>query len=775
MARTIRLGLALLGLGLLLLLWHGFAPPPPASTPASPMASPPADGSAVLQADAAAPVATDQPAAAGGTTRRGLAPDPAPDTATLLVTTVWQNDRTPATGVRVGLHRSDADPLFERPTGTTDATGQHLFADLAPGKVTPTWWRGETEYGKSLLLVAGQRAEITLQIPTGMSARGRVVDELGHGVADAEIVIAGWGGGRAEVIGHSAGDGSFDLRGVACTCHIGARKPGHRPSAMRTFTTAEGAEVEFTILLVRGGGAIAGTVFDPAGTPVAGAVVRAGSTEQGNHNLPDGGNAMAPQCEYVRTDAAGRFLVASTLTGSVPLAVRDPGLAPWRQDVAVDAGRTTEVAVHLQHGATLTGRAVDRGGEPLAAVSIRVGEWRDLGNRSVRTAADGSYHLDGLAAGSSEAIASHDDHGTVRATLELIAGAAQRWDPVLGGGLQLRGRVLDENDRPVASVMVEADPDPRRAGDRWHGFASTDAEGHFVLRDVPEGRTLHLSFRRRMFPELHLDGVQAGADELQVRLPRPAWVHMRGSVRGPDGTVLANVTISPHLQDSRSGTPVETVDPATGAFELGPYPPGSYTLRIAAAGQPTLRLQRTLAPDETWDLGEVHFPRGGTLAVQLVGDRPMGPDLRASLYDAQGRYVTRLELAAGAGRSEPLVPGDYELQVSGKDSAAATPFTIRADRETRLDLPLLAAEPVAIEVTGPAETVLTGSVQVVVRDAAGRVCWRGNAWRRDDAPRASCLLPKGSYRVEASWRGLRGAGSVEVAGATSVTVALVPE
>src|SRR4029079_14024680 len=100
-------------------------------------------------------------------------------------------------------------------------------------------------------IVAGERTELTLTTKVGMNAKGRVVDGNGAPVADAEIVFADWEGGRADVLTHSADDGTFAVRGIDTHCHVGARKEGMRPSSLRQFTASEGATVEFTIVINR--------------------------------------------------------------------------------------------------------------------------------------------------------------------------------------------------------------------------------------------------------------------------------------------------------------------------------------------------------------------------------------------------------------------------------------------------------------------------------------------------------------------------------------------
>ena len=721
------------------------------------------------------PAATTE--ASGATIEREVAPSTrTAETGSLLVKVVWGDDKKPAEGVDVEVYRSGADSLFDEPRGRSDATGSVLFAELAPGNVYPSVDRAGHGDHVKVAIVAGQRSEVTLEVKMGMNAKGRVVDESGVAVAGADIVVSGWGGGNTLTLGQSAADGTFELRALATHCHIGARKEGFVPSSMRQFTAADGATVDFTIVLSGTGAALEGVVLDPHDRPIAGAVVRSGEREQKNHKLPDGANAMAPQAEQLRTDEAGRFRFASVVPGLVPVSACARGLAPWHEDVAVRAGSRESLTIRLRPGVTLFGKVSDGAGHPLAKVEIQGGDWDQLGHRSVSSAADGTYRLEGLAVGTLTMQASHDKYGSTSQSFDFVAGEQRRWDPVLSAGLQLRGRVVDIDDKPIKSVMVEAMLERRKDDDRWHGFENTDAEGRFTLNNCKQGQTIRISFRRKsMFPELVMTGVLPSAEEIVVRMPKEAWVHIKGTVLGPDGEVLPNVHASPAMKVGYSGSPAETVDGKTGAFDYGPYPPGTYSIRFAADGYPPIRLEdRTLAPDEVWDVGTVKFERGGTLAVQLVAATELPAKWTLTIYDDKGAHADQLDLSNGAGRSGPLVPGNYVLQVgSEKVACSAHPFEIRAGHETRLDIPVLGGIATTIDFSFPQGAEPLRSVTLVLRDPQNVVVWRGRAWGRDGKVGVSLALEPGDYTIEATCEGLRATGTIAVApGRATMTLEL---
>lgn len=696
----------------------------------------------------------------------------------LLVHVLWGDDQQPAADVTVSVSRPAGDRLFDRAQLQTDASGSALFEQLPPGRVTARIQRGGMGGASQRVeVIAGQRSEVNLTMEVGMNCTGRVVDDRGVPVPDATIVLSGWGGGTVLPVGRSAADGTFALRALPTHCHLGARKAGYVPSSQRQFTASEGATVAFTIELRGPGSTLVGRVLDPQGRPVAGAVVQAGDEDQRGHKLADGASALGPQNEQVRTAADGSFTFAGLEVGTVPIAARAPGLAPWQGQVTLQAGRHETLVIHLQAGATLVGTARDEAGAPLARVDIRIGQWSPLLERNARTGDDGTFRIEGLGSGPTKVHAVHDDFGQREASFDLVAGATQRWDPALSAGLCCRGRIVDQDGKPVGHVMVEAMSESNDPQGAWSAFENADNEGRFTLPNCRPDTTLRLTFRRRStFPELVLEGIVPGPGELLVKMPKEAWVYLQGIVLGPDGQPLPNVHASPFLNRGGSASPAETVDGKTGAFRYGPYPPNTYALRLESDGYPPIRVpERTLAPNEVWELGTLQFQRGGTLAAQLIAD----PDaatagLALQVYDEAGRFVERITTENALGSSGPLVPGVYSLQLSGAGLASqAMPFTIVADRETRLDVPVHTGVTTTIEWTLPPGASRSDLARFVVRDAANTVVWRGTAPAGHANPAVTLALRPGEYRIEAELGGHRGSTALSVSTNGTIKAKLV--
>lgn len=729
------------------------------------------DAAAATPASAALPAGATDPAAApaadaGQGDRHVVAVPAAPTTGSLLLRAVWGDDRTPAAGVTFDLWRADADRLFEVPRATTGERGCARFDGLPPGRVHLELRRGEANDFRQprIEIVAGQEVEADVVLPVGMDAIGRVVDAAGRPVAGAEVLASGWASGEAVPVLTAGPDGRFVLRAVGTHSKIGARAEGYAPSPLHAFTGSEGGTVEFTIVLDRPGFALRGTVLDPQQRPVASAVVQAGREEgRGTITLPDGSRAIRPLPARAHTGADGTFAFASVPAGSVPLAVRAAGLAPWTQDVEVLPGTANVVTVRLQPGVTLVGGVRDADGAPVAGASITVGEWRDLGRRRGRSGADGSFRLEGLAAGEWRVEVRSEEGTRHTETMRAAPGETVRCDVVLRRGVDLRGRVLDAEGKPVARAMVEA----RHQG--WWRHENTDAEGRFVLRDCEPDAAIRIGVRRKsVFDELTVRDVVPGAEELVLRLPEEAWIRIRGRIVGPDGEPVANVHVSPFKKDG-SGSPAESNDAATGAFDLGPYPPGEYALRLLADGFPPVRFEpRAVGPGEVWDVGTVELQHGGFLSVSVVD--PAGqpvPLLSLSVHDADGRYCRGIELRDGGGRAGPFAPGEYSVQVAVRGKACACePFTVHAGVTAQVDVVLRRGEDAELAFALPEgmrdRAADPSRIAVTVRDARGAVVLRTETRAQQGEGSLLVSLSPGEYRVEAEGGAAAGSGNLSV-------------
>jgi protocatechuate 3,4-dioxygenase beta subunit/5-hydroxyisourate hydrolase-like protein (transthyretin family) len=247
---------------------------------------------------------------------------------------------------------------------------------------------------------------------------------------------------------------------------------------------------------------IAGVVRGPAGTPLAGVVVRI-----------DGPHVA----EGTATDAGGRYGFAGLAPGTYTLSVKEPygegaGTRSHRVDVAEGANVTQDISL----ATTGSIGGVVRGPlGPLFGATVRL---RGLGQDDLRTtAADGSFLFDYLPAGVFQ-IEIHPGRGDrlnrIQDELVLAPGEALRREFVLpaatgsiSGEVRFKGTLM----APILVALFEAGPDsdpsagPRRSAPAaTRGWAAIDESaigketpfaqchisepGPFTLEGVPDGQ-----------------------------------------------------------------------------------------------------------------------------------------------------------------------------------------------------------------------------------------------------------------------------------------------
>jgi hypothetical protein len=164
---------------------------------------------------------------------------------------------------------------------------------------------------------------------------------------------------------------------------------------------------------------------------------------------------------------------------------------------------------------------------------------------------------------------------------------------------------------------------------------------------------------------------------------------LRGRIVDEDGVALAGVQFNPQRLGA-GFSPIETAD-AAGRFDLGPVPPGEYSIRIDAKGYAAHQSEKvTLAANANWDFGDLTLKRGGTVAVQLAhaSGKQVAIELRRG-----AATMGWIGVQEGSGRSAALEPGEYELAAWVDNEAVLLPagnlhVSVRAGEESRVELTL---------------------------------------------------------------------------------------
>ncbi len=526
----------------------------------------------------------------------------------LLLRMSW-HDGTPAADVSAMVYSGAAEDFYaDAREVRTGADGTCLIEGLLPGN-TSVFGRADT-VGKAVV-VAGEGVELALTISLGFDVDGIVVDSGGGPVAGAEIVADDSGMASAgDVVACSGADGRFRVRSVADgLCWLSARAPGFASSARYVFMSGAGATLDVRLTLQAAGGTLTGTVRDAAGQGIAHAQLLVGDENAGAHaTVPEGGQAWQPAARRVSVDENGRFEVHGVAVGPQPVRVRARDFAPLTGSAEVSAGETTELVITLLQEASVEGTVTDASGAPLAGLEVYSGRGGFL-DRVTSSGADGSFFVRGLPCGEFELQVASEGRGSARTTLVGTPGALLRWDPVLDGGLSIRGRIVGEGIDPTQCV-VRCERFTQGEAPYLHDVRP-DAQGVFEFTGLSDaGHRLEvLGAELYVFPLAVRDDLRPGGGETVIELDPARWpsVHLKGRVLDAQGEPLPGAAVAPRLPDSLGG-PLFTTD-AAGAFDFGPYPPGRWTILVQGGRVDELRTQTVeLAPGQTWDFGDLRLP-----------------------------------------------------------------------------------------------------------------------------------------------------------------------
>jgi protocatechuate 3,4-dioxygenase beta subunit len=444
------------------------------------------------------------------------------------------------------------------------------------------------------------------------------------------------------------------------------------------------------IVLEPQGAAVSGTVLDPRGEPLAHAQVLLGKEESyDSYKLEGGGDARVPAAQCTSTDEHGQFQFAGAPLGRLEVQARGKGCAPWKGEVETSSGVRAELVIRMQKGSSLAGRVTDATGNPVARAEVQVGQY-GFASRYTRADGDGRFRIESLPLGEFEASAQSDGHESAKTKLFGASDVQLEWNPVLGSGLAIRGRLVARDIDFSKWWMYCESQDWQKAP--YAQSATPKADGSFEFAGCGDARhriRIHAP-DANLYPVVTVEA-QPGGEPLLVSIDAAMLpsCHLRGRFVDEAGQPLAGAQFSPVLAGS-GFTPIETTD-ANGRFDLGPAPPGEYWIRARVQGYVGSDSERvTLAADASWDFGDLRLVRGGTIAVRLA--RPSSKPVAVELL-REGAEVVWIQLQDGTGRTEALAPGEYVLRpwVDGTLVEASSVYprvTLRAGEENSVELEL---------------------------------------------------------------------------------------
>lgn len=388
-------------------------------------------------------------------------------------------------------------------------------------------------------------------------------------------------------------DGRFSIRiSAERDLKLAARKAGLPSVKGETLHLAPGERKTGVVLVMPSGIAVTGRVKDMDGNPLSGVSVAASETPGGR------GNMMIRQVvtfggqneeeDTVRTASDGTFTLR-VQEGTYDFTFRREGYAPKAvRALSVTPQGATPIETSMEPSVSVSGR-VTRGGVGLGDVIISSFAMGG-DNTSTVSGPDGSFTLEGLAAGTTRLMIRKDadfiqDQRTVNAPARDLV-----FDFPAGGRVQ--GRVVEKgSNKPIAAFQAGISTSRGGGGFVMMGppqlKSFTSEDGSFLLENVPAGA---------MNVVAQAPGYSSGRANVDVEdnktvsdvvIELDQGVRLTGKVTGPNGAALSDASVtlqpSPTGQFARSGSVRRAMTDANGEFSLDSLDPGEETFEISHA------------------------------------------------------------------------------------------------------------------------------------------------------------------------------------------------
>lgn len=520
-------------------------------------------------------------------------------TGSLLVKVISSDTELPIDAVGLSLTSTTTSRWYDSQSGPTDATGERRFHDVPAGRLKVAAWRtgasGDFAANEFVEIVAGETSELTLRLSGGETMFGRVVDELGRGVADAEIWLSqGNSGPKTSLLaGHSDAQGRFDIPHTMRIQAVGARAPGREPSIqkMPNHLKPEDPELGTRLVLTGLGGTLNGRVVARSGESIAGALVRIeclGPPRAGQPIEVEGGFNYAPAALMLRTDAQGAFATHTMGSGPFLITARGRETDVATVEAVVASGGQAEVELVVDGAGSMSGVVTDHLGKPVVGADLLVAgaDW-GFGLAEATTDEAGRFMLSALQTGllNVTVVAGRGSQG-VEQTVRIHADRDTTWNVSLPAPLTIVGSAFSTDGTALEGFHVRGSASGE-TGPMAEFQVNVQADGSFVAPnclDADYDLALHLPGQWVGDPCLQLEAVHAGSVDAEFLLSQASLPtsSLAGSVVDEEGQpVPFRLVLQSHdpvvLISRRFGAP-------DGTFELPYLPPGQYELSFRAEG-----------------------------------------------------------------------------------------------------------------------------------------------------------------------------------------------
>jgi large repetitive protein len=347
----------------------------------------------------------------------------------------------------------------------------------------------------------------------------------------------------------SNADGTFEIKGLPSgRVFLDGRSDGWFVRTPGTARLAQGEMHDGIELRASPGGRVRGIVLGPDGAPAAGAVV----------NLRPGLNSFLGQLTERQyrwletvTDAQGRFDLPGVPAGQGYTASASAEQIALEEvfGLEVRPSQVTEVTLRGHQGATVAGLVADNDGHPVVGANVamvyldisRVLFSADGRSEPIVTDAQGRFRVEHVAAGRVAFVGAATDlaPSNIEELAVVDGGVYEDLVLQLGEGATVRGKVVDDQQQPVAGAAVELRPFERPNDPQFlkmmlkirRVLATTDADGRFEAKGLT-GERLVVQASKPGYTTAMKFGVKLDEPDLTVEVQR--GVVIRGKVMEGD-------------------------------------------------------------------------------------------------------------------------------------------------------------------------------------------------------------------------------------------------
>jgi len=409
-----------------------------------------------------------------------------------------ESNRTPVDGATVRIY------AFASPSTTVEKTtgAGGKFQVIAPPayrysvKVEAEGFR---PYQEDSFVITRSYYEMEIVLTPVLSLRGRVIDNLNAGIADAQVQMRrpdDRSSALLTVTTDSQGGFTFPEIPLYGRYYVEAFHPGFDSQGLSAITIPADNDISVRMTPARSTGSLAGTVTDSTRKPLAGARIALYD--------PSDGRLLAGAL----TDRQGLYKFAKTREGYYLVRCTAEGFSETRTNqgvVAVYAGKEARQDFSLEPGFQIRGLVVNQKEEPIAQAQVTYGaedaqrsripspesgdplgarmnqrggmqRTRNLGITT--TDSEGRFQILGLPDAQYQISVTHRDYQS------LVTSVRPSNEPqtlILDSGLSLRGTVSDARGAAVERFTLTFQSTNGRS-EKSYNFTTTD--GHFEVRGL---------------------------------------------------------------------------------------------------------------------------------------------------------------------------------------------------------------------------------------------------------------------------------------------------